>query len=221
MRPPLPALPLALATSLLAASALAACSSTTTASDAGADATAAVDAAPPPTPDAAPDAAPDAGPPAPQDSGARDSAAEGGALTPEQKLVCDARASRAACFDGGGVADPCDDATKCVYGRIVEPAAVAAYARCYGSPSCLGDDLCIAQAGESVGGQAARDYVTACLAKVDECGASFPDAELCSAAAYAYKGVGAGATACLAKTCAEQGACFDALLRPIKDCKTP
>ena len=217
MKPALAALPLALATTLLAASTLAACSSTTTASDAGADATTTADAAPPPSPDAAPDAAPTP----PQDSGAKDAAAEGGALTPEQKLICDARASRAACFDGGGVADPCDDATKCVYGRIVEPAAVASYARCFGSPSCLGDDLCIAQAGEAVGGQAARDYVAACLAKVNECGVAFPDAELCSAAAYAYKGVGAGATACLAKSCAEQGACFDALLKPIKDCKTP
>ncbi|HRG98806.1 MAG TPA: hypothetical protein PLR99_21295 [Polyangiaceae bacterium] len=217
MKPSLASLPLALAaSSILAASALAACSSTATAGDAGADATTAVDAAPlPPTPDAATDAAP----PPPQDSGAKDSAADGGALTPEEKLICDARASRAACSDGGGTAEPCDEATKCIYAQISEPAAVASYARCYGAPSCGGDDLCIAQAGEAVGGQASRDYVTACLAKVNECGAAFPDDELCSTAAYAYKGVGAGATACLARPCAEQKACFDAALKPIKDCK--
>lgn len=216
MKPSLASLPLALAaSSILAASALAACSSTATAGDAGADATTAVDAAPlPPTPDAATDAAP----PPPQDSGAKDSAADGGALTPEEKLICDARASRASC-GGGGTAEPCDESTKCIYAQISEPAAVASYARCYGAPSCGGDDLCIAQAGEAVGGQASRDYVTACLAKVNECGAAFPDDELCSTAAYAYKGVGAGATACLARPCAEQKACFDAALKPIKDCK--
>ena len=141
-------------------------------------------------------------------------------LSATEKAICDARASRAQCFDGGGgIPGTCDESTKCLYGRLMEPAAVTVYATCHGFPSCVGDDRCIAQAGEAVGGQAARDYATACLAKATECGAAFPDDELCSPAAFAYKGIGPGAAACIVKPCADQKACFDALLAPIKACK--
>jgi hypothetical protein len=154
------------------------------------------------------------------DASATDATTSDGGLSPTEKAICDAKASRAKCFDGsGGDPNPCSEETKCLYGRLMEPAAVTAYAACHGFPSCTGDDRCIAQAGEAVGGQAARDYTTACLAKVTECGAAFPDDELCSPAAFAYKGIGAGAAACLAKPCADQKACFDAILAPIVACK--
>lgn len=147
------------------------------------------------------------------------SKADGG-LTAAEKAICDAKASRAQCFDGsGGPAEPCSESTKCIYGRLMAPAAVSAYASCNGFPSCKGDDGCIAEAGEAVGGQASRDYVTACLAKVQECGPALLDDELCTTAAYAYTGIGASVTACLAKPCADQKACFTAAVAPIAACK--
>ncbi len=147
----------------------------------------------------------------------RDAAGDSGALTAGEKAICDARASRAQC--SGGAADTCSEETKCLYARITETGVAESYAKCHGFPSCKGDDGCIASAGEAVGGQAARDYTATCLAKGTECGAAFPGDELCSPAAYAYKGVGAAATACLAKPCADQKACFEAALKPIRDCK--
>ncbi len=205
------ALPLS---AIAAAAALAACSSDPdpAPSDGGTDAIAA-DAS---TNDAS--STPDTG--TNDASSSPDTGTNDAGLSATEKAICDARASRAQCFDGGGgIPGTCDESTKCLYGRLMEPAAVTAYATCYGFPSCVGDDRCIAQAGEAVGGQAARDYATACLAKATECGAAFPDDELCSPAAFAYKGIGAGAAACLTKPCADQKACFDALLAPIKACK--
>ncbi len=209
-----PAIALALllgSTSLVAATVGGCSSTTTTANDAGAEAsTPALDASVSPPGDAGFD-----GPVSVVPEAGVDAATDGG-FAAQEKLICDARASRVQCT---GTAAECSESTRCLYARIAEPAAVASYAACYGAPSCKGDDLCIAQAGEAVGGQPARDYVTACTAKVAECGAAFPDSELCSPAAYAYQGVGAAASACLAKPCAEQKGCFDAALKPIKDCK--
>jgi hypothetical protein len=146
------------------------------------------------------------------------STGDAGGLTPEEKKICDARASHETC-PGVSTGQGCDESTKCLYARIAEPAAVDAYATCYASPSCKGDDACIELAGETVGGRAATAYATACVDKANECGADFPSKELCTPAAFAYKGVGAAAAACLAKPCADQKACFDAAVKPIVDCK--
>lgn len=190
---------LALGTAL----AVAACSDTPSASaDAGSDATTTSDGSTPPS-----DASSGSDTSTPSDATAQDATAEGGVLTPEEKAVCAALASRAQCFDGSGQAQACDEKSKCFYAKRTEPAAALEFAKCYGAPSCLGEDGCLAQAGAVAGGQAARDYVTACQAKLAECGASFDD-EYCTTAAYAWKGAGAAATACLVKSCAEQKACF-------------
>lgn len=143
---------------------------------------------------------------------------DAGGLTPAEKKICDARASHETC-PGASTGQGCDESTKCLYGRIMEPAAVDAYATCYASPSCKGDDDCILSAGFAAGGQASNDYAVACEKKSVECGSDFPSKELCTPAAFAYTGVGAALTACLAKPCADQKACFAAAVKPIVDCK--
>ncbi len=139
-------------------------------------------------------------------------------LTPAEKKICDARASHETC-PGASTGQGCDESTKCLYGRIMEPAAVDAYATCYASPSCKGDDACIELAGETVGGRAATAYTTACGDKATACGADFPSKEFCTPAVYAYAGVGAAAMDCLAKPCADQKTCFAEAVKPIVDCK--
>lgn len=146
------------------------------------------------------------------------STGDAGGLTAAEKKICDARASHETCT-GASTGQGCDESTKCLYARIAEPAAVDAYAACYASPSCKGDDACIELAGETVGGRAATAYTTACGDKATACGADFPSKEFCTPAVYAYAGVGAAVTACLAKPCADQKACFAAAVKPIVDCK--
>ena len=62
------------------------------------------------------------------DASATDATTSDGGLSPTEKAICDAKASRAKCFDGsGGDPGPCSEETKCLYGRLMEPAAVTAY----------------------------------------------------------------------------------------------
>jgi hypothetical protein len=145
------------------------------------------------------------------------STGDAGGLTGAEKKICDARASHETC-PGASTGQGCDEETKCLYARIAAPAAVDAYATCYASPSCKSDDDCILAAGFAAGGQASNDYAIACEKKWRACGSDSPGLEYCTPVAYAYAGVGPAATACLAKPCADQRACFAAALKPIADC---
>jgi hypothetical protein len=129
-----------------------------------------------------------------------------GKASAEDKF-CQAAASRAACPNGPVT---CRESDKCQFARNTSAAAFDVFVKCWGGPGCGGEDACLAQAGEAVGGQSARDYVSACLEKVAECRGGFDD-DYCSAGLYAYAGAGAAAAACLTKPCAEQGTCLEAV----------
>jgi hypothetical protein len=92
------------------------------------------------------------------------------------------------------------------------------YVVCHGAPSCKSEDECLREAGLSVGGTAATEYESACKAKRTACPNSL-DNDVCTAAAFAYTGLGSKAAACLTKSCAELPACFQAAVKPITDCK--
>jgi hypothetical protein len=100
----------------------------------------------------------------------------------------------------------------------MKPEATAAYAECFGAPSCKTDDRCVSDAGLKVGGTAASDYTDKCLKKREECGTAFT-ADFCGTGAFAYPGVGEAAAACLPKACGEIKACFVAAYSSIQACK--
>jgi hypothetical protein len=144
-------------------------------------------------------------------------ASKSDASTSQEKLICDALASRAAC-PGGAVA--CSASTKCIYGKVMLPAAAEAYASCRGAPSCKGDDFCVAKAGQAVGGTASMQYATDCVSRRAACSNSF-DEDLCTPAAFAYPNLGAGAQTCLTKDCAQIQSCMEGLqaIKDIEACK--
>ena len=80
----------------------------------------------------------------------------------QEKMICDALASRSAC-PGGAL--ECSAEAKCIYGRVMLPAAASAWVACRSAPSCKKDDECVAAAGTAVGGAAADKYGTDCLAR--------------------------------------------------------
>jgi hypothetical protein len=135
----------------------------------------------------------------------------------QEKMICDALASRSACPDG---ALTCEEDAKCIYGRVMLPAAASAYASCRGAPSCKGDDECVANAGRAVGGAAADKYATDCLARLKACPDSFRD-DYCTPGVFAYPGSGPGAVECIAKPCDQIFKCFDSLqaIKDIAACK--
>ncbi|MFO0741469.1 MAG: hypothetical protein U0270_36570 [Labilithrix sp.] len=146
-------------------------------------------------------------------SGATSSSSSGAA---QEKIYCDAVASRMKdCAKGDGV---CSDAGKCIYGRLMSPEALNAYAACFGAPPCKSDDACFTEAGTKVGGAAATDYVSTCKAKHDACPSAY-SLDYCDPGAYAYPGVGDAMTACLVKSCEDVKACFTAALGPVAACK--
>jgi hypothetical protein len=109
---------------------------------------------------------------------------------------------------------------KCIYGKLMLPAAASVYAACRAAPSCKSDDNCVAEAGKSVGGAAADKYTTDCLARLMACAGSFKD-DNCTPGVFAYEGAGAGAQACMAKPCDQITACFAdlAAVKAIAACK--
>jgi len=147
------------------------------------------------------------------------SSGDAAAANPDQeKAYCDAVASHATC-GGGGSSDTCTDSAKCLYGRLMTSVAAAAYDACYSAPSCKSDDDCVNEAGKAAAGNdASTSYTNDCLAKTTECSLTSKN-ELCGAAVFAYTGTGEAFKACLAKTCSEIQACWDAALVPIKSCK--
>jgi hypothetical protein len=151
-------------------------------------------------------------------SGPGDAASTPGAdAAAQEKLICDALASRSACPDG---AVECEDDIKCIYGRLMLPEAASAYASCRAAPSCKGDDECVVEAGRAAGGSAADTYASDCAARSTACAGAFED-DFCSPALFAYPGAGPGAQACLAKPCAEIEDCIKSLqaLEDIAACK--
>lgn len=128
--------------------------------------------------------------------------------TPEE-ILCRALASRTQCPNSGSDGS-CSERARCVHARNKDAAAVPVYAECIASPSCRSTDTCDALAGVTVGGQAAKDYVAACSAKLDACPKAF-DPEYCTSAVYAYTGAGALAAGCVAKACGEVGPCLGGL----------
>ena len=139
------------------------------------------------------------------------------ALTPEQTIVCNADATRNLCSDSGRPPQPCESALKCVV-KYMEPVAITAFASCFSYPSCKREEACYDAAGLAAGGDTARDFVSKCLAKGAECGAAADIMKYCTPALYAFRGIGAALTGCLAKTCAEQQGCFDPIVRPVARC---
>ena len=135
----------------------------------------------------------------------------------QEALVCDALASRSAC-PGGAL--PCEADAKCIYGRLMLPAAAQSYAACRSAPSCKGDDRCVAEAGLAVGGNAATKYVQDCSARRTACNGGFAD-DFCDPAFFAFDGAGPGAQACLVEACGEIQACIEDLkaLKDIAACK--
>jgi hypothetical protein len=135
----------------------------------------------------------------------------------QEKMICDALASRSAC-SGGAVA--CTADIKCIYGRLLLPAAAASYASCRSAPSCKSDDTCVAEAGRAVGGAAADKYTTDCMARLMACSNGFKD-DWCSPAVFAYAGAGPAAQECLAKPCAEINTCMGTIpvVQQIAACK--
>jgi hypothetical protein len=183
---------------------------------------------PPPAGDAATDAATETSTSAPGDGGQETQDAANDApssndsgsdadTSSQEKLICDAFASRSAC-PGGAL--PCDDDVKCIYGKVMLPEAAKSFAACRGAPSCKGDDLCVDEAGKSVGGAAASKYTTDCLARHTACSNGFKD-DLCAPALFAYPNAGAGAQACLTKDCAQIESCIESLqaIKDIAACK--
>jgi hypothetical protein len=162
----------------------------------------------PSTPDGGGDAAADGAQDAPADT----DAASSPDASSQEKLICDAYASRSAC-SGGAI--PCEADDKCIYGKVMLFAAAQVFATCRGAPSCKGDDFCVAQAGKSVGGAAADQYTQDCVARRTACNGSFKD-DFCSPAVFAYPNAGPGAQACLAEPCDQINTCF-ANLQAIKD----
>lgn len=135
----------------------------------------------------------------------------------QEALICNALASRSAC-PGGAL--PCEEDAKCIYGRLMLPAAAQSYATCRSAPSCKGDDRCVAEAGLAVGGAAATKYVQDCSARRTACNGGFAD-DYCAPAFFAFDGAGPGAQACLVKACGEIQACIMDLkaLKDIAACK--
>jgi hypothetical protein len=154
----------------------------------------------------------------PRVDGGTDAASSDGGTTAREKEICDALASRAACPGGAAVA--CSDSAKCIYGRVMLPAATTAYATCRAAPSCKSDDACVVEAGQAVGGAAATTYTQACATRQGECPGQI-SGELCGAGLFAYPDAGVGAQDCLAKPCADIRACILALpaLVAIAACK--
>lgn len=150
-------------------------------------------------------------------SGTSGTSGTSGNTVSQEKVYCDAVTSRKdGCSQGGdGV---CEDAGKCLYGRLMKPEATAAYAECYGAPTCKSDDECVAVAGTKAGGSAATDYATACQSKRTACGATF-SADFCGSGAFAYSGVGEAAKDCLAKPCADIKTCLTDIYAPLETCK--
>lgn len=135
----------------------------------------------------------------------------------QEKLICDALASRSACPDG---AVACEADIKCIYGRLMLPKAASTYASCRAAPSCESDDKCVVEAARAVGGGAADTYASDCEARLTECSDAFKD-DFCSPALFAYPGAGTGAQACLAEACAEISTCMTDLqaVKDIAACK--
>lgn len=138
----------------------------------------------------------------PSDSGAPQS--EDAATTAQEKLICDALASRSACA-GGAV--PCGAVEKCVYGKVMLAEAASIYATCRGAPSCMSDDACVDQAGQSLGGAAVTKYLSDCSARRIACSNTFGD-EYCSPSLFAYPGAGPGAQSCLGEECDKIDTCL-------------
>jgi hypothetical protein len=132
-------------------------------------------------------------------------------------LICDAYASRSACPNG---AIPCDDGVKCIFGKVMLPAAATSFAACRAAPSCKGEDLCVVEAGAAVGGAAATQYTNDCVARRTGCANAF-DGELCSPAVFAYPNAGPGAQGCLAQACDQIETCIENLqaIKDIQACK--
>ncbi len=151
------------------------------------------------------------------DSAGHGDAAKTSDAAAQEQLICDALASRSAC-SGGAIA--CTDDVKCIYGQVMLPDAAAAFASCRGAPSCKSDDACGDAAGWSVGGAAATQYTTDCVARRSACSNSFGD-DYCGVILFAYPGAAAGAQACLAQPCNDIAACMSQLqaVKDIAACK--